>query len=117
MISRSTHHHEIERLERLGLWSHKRNLSIHRFAHRTVDAFIGIGSYVAGIVFQLPFIHTKLYTGSIAKILGGVDLSWIAGLIFTAVIYFICTKLFAKDSKTLKVSHSGSSSVLCLSGV
>lgn len=68
--------------------------------------FIGIGSYLAGIVFQLPFIHTKLYTGSIAKMLGGIDLSWIAGLIFTAVIYFICTKLFAKDSKTLKVSHS-----------
>ena len=45
MIRRSSHHHEIERLERLGLWSHKRNLSIHRFAHRAVDAFIGIGSY------------------------------------------------------------------------
>ena len=28
---------QIERLERLGLWSHKRNLSVHRFAHLTVD--------------------------------------------------------------------------------
>ena len=45
MIRRSSHHHEIERLERLGLWSHKRNLSVHRFAHLTVDAFIGIGGY------------------------------------------------------------------------
>ena len=45
MIRRSTHHHEIERLERLGLWSHKRNLSVHRFTHRAVDAFIGIGGY------------------------------------------------------------------------
>ena len=45
MIRRSSHHHQIERLERLGLWSHKRNLSVHRFAHLTVDAFIGIGGY------------------------------------------------------------------------
>ena len=45
MIRRSSHHHEIERLEKLGLWSLKRNLSVHRFAHRAVDAFIGIGGY------------------------------------------------------------------------
>ncbi len=57
---------------------------------------VGIGCYIAGIIFQLPFIDTKLYTGSIAKMLGGVDLSWIAGLIFTAALYFICVKLFPK---------------------
>ena len=45
MIRRSTHHHQIERLERLGLWSHKRNLSALRFTHRAIDAFIGIGGY------------------------------------------------------------------------
>lgn len=43
MIRRSSHHHQIERLERLGLWSHKRNLSALRFTHRAIDAFIGIG--------------------------------------------------------------------------
>lgn len=45
MIRRSSHHHQIERLERLGLWSHKRNLSALRFTHRAIDAFIGIGGY------------------------------------------------------------------------
>ncbi|OTG79133.1 cytosine permease [Acinetobacter sp. ANC 5054] len=60
---------------------------------------VGIGCYVAGIVFQLPFIDSKLYTGSIAKMLGNVDLSWIAGLIFTAILYFICVKLFPKQVK------------------
>ncbi len=61
---------------------------------------IGIGCYVAGIVFQLPFIDTKLYTGTIAKMMGGVDLSWIAGLIFTSILYYICIKLFPQSIKT-----------------
>lgn len=63
---------------------------------------IGIGCYFAGILFQLPFIDTKLYTGSIAKLMGGVDLSWISGLIFTAVLYFICTKLFSNPVNSSK---------------
>ena len=58
---------------------------------------IGIGCYIAGILFQLPFIDTKIYTGHIAKMLGGIDLSWIAGLIFTAALYFISMKLSNKS--------------------
>ncbi|MEB3792313.1 cytosine permease [Acinetobacter sp. IK40] len=56
---------------------------------------IGIGCYVAGILFQLPFIHTKIYQGKIAELLGGVDLSWIMGLFFTALLYFACQKIFS----------------------
>ncbi len=62
---------------------------------------VGIGCYVAGIVFQLPFIDTKLYTGSIAKLMGGIDLSWIAGLFFTSALYFICAKFFSRPIKIL----------------
>lgn len=65
---------------------------------------IGIGCYVAGIIFQLPFIDTTLYTGRIAKMFGGVDLSWIAGLIFTAILYFACAKLFVKPAKIIPPS-------------
>lgn len=63
---------------------------------------IGIGCYFAGILFQLPFIDTKLYTGRIAKLMGGVDLSWISGLIFTALLYFICAKLFSHPVNSSK---------------
>ena len=60
---------------------------------------MGIGCYVAGIIFQLPFIDSKLYTGVIAKMMGGVDLSWIVGLIFTGILYYACVKLFSKSSE------------------
>lgn len=69
---------------------------------------IGIGCYFAGIAFQLPFIDTKLYTGSIAKLMGGVDLSWIVGLIFTSVLYYVCVKVHSRSAKITnpKISRS-----------
>lgn len=60
---------------------------------------IGIGCYITGIIFQLPFIDSKLYTGIIAKMIGGVDLSWIVGLVFTGILYYVCMKLFSQLSK------------------
>jgi NCS1 family nucleobase:cation symporter-1 len=44
--------------------------------------------YVLGILVQLPFIASSLYTGAAARALGGVDLSWIVGLAVTAPVYF-----------------------------
>jgi len=33
-----------------------------------------------GILVQIPFIASALYTGPIARAMGGIDLSWIVGL-------------------------------------
>jgi NCS1 family nucleobase:cation symporter-1 len=44
--------------------------------------------YVLGIVVQLPFIASPLYTGPVARALGGVDLSWIVGLAVTSPAYY-----------------------------
>jgi NCS1 family nucleobase:cation symporter-1 len=44
--------------------------------------------YVAGILVQLPFIASPLFTGPVARALGGVDLSWIVGLAVTAPAYY-----------------------------
>ncbi|MFE5485175.1 purine-cytosine permease family protein [Streptomyces sp. NPDC056527] len=43
--------------------------------------------YVLGVAVQIPFLATKLYTGAITKKLDGADISWIVGLLFTAVLY------------------------------
>jgi NCS1 family nucleobase:cation symporter-1 len=44
--------------------------------------------YVMGIVVQLPFISSPLYTGPVARAWGGVDLSWIVGLAVTSPVYY-----------------------------
>ncbi len=49
---------------------------------------VAVGCYVLGILVQLPFIDTPLYTGPVARAMGGVDLSWIAGLAITGPAYY-----------------------------
>jgi purine-cytosine permease-like protein len=43
---------------------------------------------VIGIVVQIPFMNTPLYTGPVAGHVGGADLSWIIGLLATGPIYY-----------------------------
>ena len=44
-------------------------------------------SYLVGILVQVPFVSTPMYTGPIARVLGGADLSWMIGLAVTARLY------------------------------
>ncbi|HEY9292687.1 MAG TPA: cytosine permease [Microlunatus sp.] len=45
-------------------------------------------SYGIGVLAQIPFLAQSLYTGPITKALGGADISWLVGLLLTAVIYY-----------------------------
>ena len=47
-----------------------------------------VACYVFGIVLQFPFVANPLYTGPVARALGGVDLSWIVGLVVTSPVYY-----------------------------
>ena len=44
--------------------------------------------YVIGILVQLPFVVSPLYTGPAARAMGGLDLSWIVGLVVTGPVYY-----------------------------
>ena len=44
--------------------------------------------YGVGILVQIPFIASALYTGPIARAIGGIDLSWIVGLLVTSPAYY-----------------------------
>lgn len=44
-------------------------------------------AYVFGILIQIPFVSNGLYTGPVANMLGGADISWIVGLIVVTVFY------------------------------
>jgi NCS1 family nucleobase:cation symporter-1 len=48
--------------------------------------------YVLGILVQLPFVATPLYSGPLARALGNVDLSWIVGLLITGPAYYWLAK-------------------------
>ncbi|WP_069159873.1 purine-cytosine permease family protein [Nocardia altamirensis] len=44
--------------------------------------------YALGIAAQIPFLAQQLYTGPLTEKLGGADISWIVGIVFTAAIYY-----------------------------
>ena len=48
--------------------------------------------YAVGIVVQMPFIASALYTGPVARAMGGIDLSWIVGLAVTSPAYYWLAK-------------------------
>ena len=48
---------------------------------------VAVGCYLVGILVQLPFVATPLYTGPVARALGGADLSWVVGLAVTSPVY------------------------------
>jgi NCS1 family nucleobase:cation symporter-1 len=48
----------------------------------------GIVIYLIGILVQVPFLSTAFYTGPLVEPLGGVDISWIVGLLVPAALYY-----------------------------
>ena len=44
--------------------------------------------YLIGILVQIPFLSTAFYTGPLVEPLGGVDISWIVGLLVPGALYF-----------------------------
>jgi nucleobase:cation symporter-1, NCS1 family len=51
-----------------------------------------LSCYGLGILVQIPFIVSPLYTGSVARAAGNIDLSWIVGLLVTAPAYYWLAK-------------------------
>jgi NCS1 family nucleobase:cation symporter-1 len=49
---------------------------------------VAVGCYLMGILIQLPFVASALYTGPIARAIGGIDVSWIVGLAITSPVYY-----------------------------
>jgi NCS1 family nucleobase:cation symporter-1 len=48
----------------------------------------GIVIYLIGILVQVPFLSTAFYTGPLVEALGGVDVSWIVGLLVPGFLYY-----------------------------
>jgi NCS1 family nucleobase:cation symporter-1 len=59
---------------------------------------VAIFAYLFGIAVQLPFVATDMYTGPVAKMLDGADISWVVGLILTSIVYYVGCKRFRATS-------------------
>ena len=46
----------------------------------------------------MPFIDTKLYTGPMVAHLGGVDVSWLIGLVVPSVLYYCVARRRAAEA-------------------
>jgi len=51
-----------------------------------------LGCYALGIAVQIPFVATDLYTGPFARAIGGIDLSWIVGLVIVGPVYYFAAR-------------------------
>jgi NCS1 family nucleobase:cation symporter-1 len=60
-----------------------------------------VGCYVLGILVQIPFMATELYTGVIAKAMGGADVSWIVGLVVISPVYYLASQRRSRKQSNL----------------
>jgi nucleobase:cation symporter-1, NCS1 family len=51
--------------------------------------WIGVIAYLIGILVEVPFMSTTLWTGPAASAMNGTDLSWIVGLVITVPLYYL----------------------------
>ncbi len=61
-----------------------------RYGQYNVPALV---CYAAGIVVQIPFVSNPLYTGVVARLLGGADVSWVVGLVVVGPLYWGVVKV------------------------
>jgi purine-cytosine permease-like protein len=52
----------------------------------------GLLAYAIGFVVMIPFFSTGLYTGPVARALGGADLSMLVGLPVAAAVYILACR-------------------------
>ena len=50
---------------------------------------VGLWCYAIGIVAQIPFMITPLFTGPLASFVQGIDIAWLTGFVVTAVVYYL----------------------------
>jgi nucleobase:cation symporter-1, NCS1 family len=59
------------------------------YGHYNVTALV---CYLVGIAAQAPFVAADFYTGPLARAIGGVDLSWVAGIAVVSPVYYFAVR-------------------------
>jgi nucleobase:cation symporter-1, NCS1 family len=72
------------------------------YGHYNVTALV---CYLVGIAAQAPFIAADFYTGPLARLLGGVDLSWVAGIAVVSPVYYFAMRLQHRPMTAQRAGH------------
>jgi len=59
---------------------------------------VALTVYVIGILVEVPFFSTTLYTGPVAKSIGGADISWIVGGLVVCPLYYWVARRFGTSA-------------------
>jgi purine-cytosine permease-like protein len=66
----------------------------------------GIAAYVLGFLTMVPFAVLPFFTGPIGAWLGGIDISWLVGLLTASLLYFAFTRRQDRSAEHSAVSES-----------
>jgi nucleobase:cation symporter-1, NCS1 family len=66
----------------------------------------GIVAYFLGFAAMVPFAVLPFFTGRIGEWLGGIDISWLAGLLVASVAYFVFTRGLDRSAERTAVNES-----------
>jgi purine-cytosine permease-like protein len=64
----------------------------------------GLSAYLIGFVAMIPFFSTGLYTGPVARALGGADLAMLVGLPVAALVYVLNCRSLNLESELKRVA-------------
>jgi NCS1 family nucleobase:cation symporter-1 len=67
----------------------------------------GLVAYLVGFIASLPFLVLPgAYTGPAARVLGGVDVGWLVGLIISGSVYLLLCRSFDTSSEAAAIRAS-----------
>jgi NCS1 family nucleobase:cation symporter-1 len=66
----------------------------------------GIAAYFLGFAAMVPFAVLPFFTGVFGGWLGGIDVSWLAGLVVAASTYFLFTRGLNRTAERIAVSRA-----------
>ncbi len=69
-------------------------------------AWRGLTAFFAGLVAMLPFMVLSFYTGPLAKAIGGVDISFVIGLVVSGVAYWVLSRSLDFSSEKIAIEAS-----------
>jgi NCS1 family nucleobase:cation symporter-1 len=60
---------------------------------------------VFGFIIEIPFMSQELYTGPVAKMMGGADISWIVCLAVISPLYYYVSKAMMKTAPVVAAAE------------
>jgi nucleobase:cation symporter-1, NCS1 family len=66
----------------------------------------GLGAYLAGLFAMVPFMVLSFYEGPIARQLGGVDISFIVGIVVAGGLYYLLSRNLDREVEARAIEAS-----------